>query len=461
MQTKTDEILKNSRRVHFVGIGGSGMFPLAQILKEEGYTVTGSDVNESSIVELERGMGIDVRIGHDAKNAEGADALVVTAALLAGNPEVAYAEKNNIPIIERADLLGRTSRVFDRSYCISGTHGKTTASSILTSIFVTAGLDPGAVIGGKLPIIGGYGRRGAGRLAVIEACEFKDTFLRLSPAYAVILNVDADHLDYFGTLDGVKSSFSRFAKLAERGVVANGDDKNTLDALDGLGVNAVLFGEGEGCDYKISDVRVGERARFSFTLTAPDGKSGRIALKIPGRHNVYNAAAAAVCALIEGLSFEDVARGVESFAGAGRRFEILGEFGGVTFADDYAHHPAELKVTLAAARAMGYNRVIAVFQPFTYSRTRLLLNEFAEVLSAADITVLSDIMGSREVNTFGVSSEDLAALIDGCRVFHSFDGICDFCLGEAKAGDLVITLGCGDIYKAANEMVRRCRTQKQ
>ncbi len=461
MNKTIDDILDSARRVHFVGIGGSGMFPLAQILKEEGFEVTGSDVNEGSIVELERGMGIDVHIGHSADNARGADALVVTAALLAGNPEVAYAQQHGIPVIERAQLLGRISRRLGRAYCISGTHGKTTTTSILTSIFVTAGLDPGAVVGGKLPIINGYGRCGAGRITVIEACEFKDTFLQLTPHYAVILNVDADHLDYFGSLEGVKKSFSRFAGLAEKGVIANGDDKNTLDALKGLGVNTVLFGEGEGCSYRISDVRDEGRAMYSFALTTPGGQCGRIALRIPGRHNVHNAAAAAVCALLEGLSFEDIWRGVAAFTGAGRRFEILGEFDGVTFADDYAHHPAELKVTLAAARAMGYNRIIAVFQPFTFSRTRMLLNEFAEVLSAADLVVLSDIMGSREVNTFGIYSEDLAALIPGSRVFHSFDGICGFCLGEAKAGDLVITLGCGDIYKAANEMVKRCRTQKQ
>ena len=457
MQTTTADILQHARRVHFVGIGGSGMFPLVEILLGEGYTITGSDVNEGSIIERERELGIEVHIGHDAAHAAGADALVVTAALLEGNPEVAYARQHGIPVIERAQLLGWTTERLGRAYCISGTHGKTTATSMLTSIFMTAGRDPSAVIGGKLPLIGGYGRRGSGDVMVVEACEFKDTFLELSPAYSVILNVDADHLDYFGTLDGVKASFRRFALLARDGVVANGDDANTLDVLKDLPCCTVLFGEGEHCDYRISDIETGPRMLCTFTLTAPDGRSGRLSLSVPGRHNVHNAAAAAVCALEAGVDFPAIAQGLASFSGAGRRFEVLGTFGGVTVADDYAHHPAEIAVTLAAALGMGYNRVIAVFQPFTFSRTEALLHEFADALSAADAVVLTDIMGSREINTTGITTQALCDLIPGAVWLHTFSDVCDHCLSIAREGDLILTLGCGDIYKAANEMVKRCK----
>lgn len=455
--TSVCEILRRARRLHFVGIGGSGMFPLVEILHAKGYTITGSDALEGSIIDREREMGLEVHIGHAAENVEGADALVVTAALLAGNPEVARAEELGIPVIERAELLGYVSSLYDSAFCISGTHGKTTTTSMLTSIFVEAGADPSAVIGGKLPLIHSYGLCGHSDKVVIEACEFKDTFLHLSPDFSVILNIDADHLDYFGSLDGVKKSFRAFAEKASRLIVANGDDRNTRDALDGIEKPVVWFGESKTCEYRITQIENYARAFHSFALTDPDGVThGPFRLSVPGRHNVWNAAAAAVCALLAGIGDEGIAAGFKSFQGAGRRFEILGEFGGVTIADDYAHHPAELRATLTAAKEMGYSRVIAVFQPFTYSRTKLLLNDFAEVLRLADVVVMTEIMGSREVNTFNIYTADLAAKIEGSVWFNSFEEICDHCLQIARPGDLILTLGCGDIYKAAKMMVKKC-----
>ena len=457
MEKRTEEILAKARRIHFVGIGGSGMFPLVEILHNDGYLITGSDVNEGSIIEYERAMGIRVTIGHDAANAVGADALVVTAALLEGNPEVAYADENGIPIITRAELLGWTTVHLGDSYCVCGTHGKTTTTCMLTSIFMEAGMDPSCVIGGKLPLIGGYGRRGSGDMMVVESCEFKDTFLHLSPTYPIILNVDADHLDYFGSLDGIKKSFRIFAEMAKNTIIANGDDANTLDTLKGIDRPVIYFGTGENCDYRISDIRKGDRAFYSFSLTSPDGNTESYSIGVPGEHNVFNGAAAVTAALIAGVTPEAIRRGLQGFRGAGRRFEILGEFNGVTFADDYAHHPTELRVTLDAAREMGYSRVIAVFQPFTFTRTSLLLDDFGEALRRADITVLSDIMGSREINTIGITSGDLQKLIPESIWLHTFPEICDKVLEIARPGDLVITLGCGDIYKAANMMVNKCR----
>jgi UDP-N-acetylmuramate--alanine ligase len=457
MVSRVADILENTKRLHFVGIGGSGMFPLVEILRGDGFEITGSDVNEGSITKRERELGIPVSIGHDAANVDGAGALVVSAALLDGNPEVGRARELGLPVIERAELLGFVTSRYSRAMCVSGTHGKTTASSMLTSIFLLAGRDPAAVIGGRLPLIGGYGRGGRSDYMVCEACEFKDTFLELEPYYSVILNIDADHLDYFGTVDRLKASFSRFAALAKKAVVAFGDDPNTVETLRDAGVPVVWFGEGENCRFRISDISDGGGALYGFSLSDGGAPAGRYRLSVPGRHNVFNAAAAAVCALLEGISPAAIQRGFDSFTGAGRRFEILGRFGGVTIADDYAHHPAELEATLAAAAGMGFGRIVAVFQPFTFSRTKMLLDDFARALSAADLVVLSEIMGSREVNTFGISSADLADKIPGAVCIKSFEDIADYCLASAKSGDLIITLGCGDIYKAAHLLVEKCK----
>lgn len=317
------------------------------------------------------------------------------------------------------------------------------------SILMLSGRDPAVIIGGKLPLIGGYGRTGDSDTVVVEACEYVDTFLHLDPAYSVILNIDADHLDYFGTLDGVKSSFSRFAKLARKAVIANRDDTNTVDALTDNEKKVVWFGQDPQSDYVICEIKNTGQARYSFCLTRKQETLGRFTLLVPGRHNVYNAAAAAVIAFENGCLPEDIQKGFDSFSGAGRRFEILGRRCGVTVADDYAHHPAEIKVTLQAAKDMGFNKVWAVFQPFTFSRTKQLLQEFADSLCIADRVVLTEIMGSREKNTFGVYTTDLAERIPGSVWFSEFRDVAEYCAGNAAENDLVITLGCGDIYKAA------------
>ncbi len=452
-QMNVDEILRGKHRIHFVGIGGSGMFPIVQILAAKGFEISGSDVNEGSIVDLERGMGIDVKIGHAAENIEGAEALVVTAALLPGNPEVDRARELGLPVIPRADMLGWLTEKAGTAVCISGTHGKTTTTSFLTSILYLAGRDPSAVIGGKLPLIHGYGLAGKGDEIVVEACEYVDTFLHLSPSVSVILNIDDDHLDYFGSIDGSMRSFRRFADMTRDFVIANGDDENTMKALDGCATRIVTFGGKESCDYIIRDVRRADRAFYAFTLWKGADEIGEFLLSIPGEHNVINAAAAAVAATELGLTKEEIYRGIASFKGAARRFEFLGERNGVTIADDYAHHPAELRATLASAKQMGYDRVIAVFQPFTYTRTKQHLDAFAEVLSAADLCIMTEIMGSREVNTVGIYTKDLAEKIPGSVWFPTMREVADYTLSVAKPGDLVLTLGCGDIYKCAHMML--------
>ncbi|MBR4827256.1 MAG: UDP-N-acetylmuramate--L-alanine ligase [Oscillospiraceae bacterium] len=444
------ELLKKGGRIHFVGIGGSGMFPIVQILHSLGHEISGSDVSEGSIVGYERAMGIDVCIGHKAENVDGASMLVVTAALFADNPEVARANELGIPVIPRADMFGYITTLYDNAMCVSGTHGKTTTTCMLTSILLKAGEDPSALIGGKLPLIDGYGRVGKSSNFVCEACEFKDTFLQLSPSYSIILNIDDDHLDYFGTIENSMKSFRRFADNASRAVVANCDDENTVKALSGFTGNIVWFGEGEDADYRITDAEAYDRAFFRFRISHHGEDLGEFRLKVPGRQNVFNAAAAIAASCEIGISADSCREGLESFRGAGRRFEILGEFKGATVADDYGHHPTELSVTLDAALAMGYDRVIAVFQPFTFSRTKLLLDDFAKALSKADVVVMTAIMGSREINTYGISTQDLADLIPGSVWFETFEEVRDHILSIARPGDLVLTMGCGDVYKCAH-----------
>ncbi len=457
MSKSVPELMNSIHKLHFVGIGGSGMFPLVEILLGEGYAITGSDLNESSIVKRERELGVTVYIGHRADQVGDAEALVVTAALLDGNPELEYAKAHGIPVIERAALLGYVTSRYPKAICISGTHGKTTATSMLTAVLYTAGMDPSAVIGGKLPLIGGYGRSGKTDWMVCEACEFKDTFLETDPYYAVILNIDADHLDYFGSVDRLKESFRTFATMARKAVIANGDDERTMSAIRGIPIPVITFGTAPTCDYVLSDIECYERAYHRFRLSTAGAEIGQFTLVVPGRHNVYNAAAAVVCALLEGVSPDVIQEALGLFRGAGRRFEILGVFDGVTIADDYAHHPAELEVTLDAAQQMGYNKVIAVFQPFTFTRTKMLLDEFAAALSRADAVVLTEIMGSREVNSYNITTQDLVDKIDGAVWFDTFEKVCRHCLSIVSPGDLIITLGCGDIYKAANRMVELCQ----
>ncbi len=451
-----DTLLKQVKRIHFIGIGGSGMCPLAEILHSEGYALSGSDNNESDTLARIRALGIPVTMGQRAENIEGAEMVVYTAALLKDNPELVAAKASGIPTFERAKLFGAISRLYKNCIGVCGTHGKTTVTSMTTQILLSADLDPSAVIGGKLPLIGANGRVGKSETFVCEACEFVDTFLELSPAVAVILNIDEDHLDYFKTLDNLILSFHKFAAMATDAVIYNGDDQNTLKAMKGIdGKTEITFGFAEKNDYSPANITDIRGAYYAFDVIYKGETLGHVQLKVPGRHNILNALAAIAASMHAGASFADCKKGLESFGGAGRRFENLGEYKGITFADDYAHHPAELRVTLEAAMKMGYNTVWAVFQPFTFSRTYMLMDDFAEVLQIPDRCVLTEIMGSREVNTYNVYTAQLAEKIPGSVWFNTFDEVADFVLQNAKAGDLVLTLGCGDIYKAAKIMIKK------
>ena len=454
MNEYIQSLLDKGGRIHFVGIGGSGMFPIVQILHSLGHEISGSDVNEGSIIDYEREMGITVSMGHKAENVDGAAMLVVTAALFNDNVEVARAKELGIPVIARADMFGYISSLYDNALCVSGTHGKTTTTCMLTSIMLKSMKDPSALIGGKLPLIHGYGRVGYSDTFVCEACEFKDTFLHLSPAYSIILNIDNDHLDYFGTIENSMASFNKFAHMASKGVIANCNDANTVTALSDV-KNVIWFGEGEKADYRIASCEPYDRAFYKFTLEHGGKSLGEFRLHVPGKHNVWNASAAIAAALEAGGTVQGCIEGLESFTGAGRRFQFLGTCNGFTVADDYGHHPTEIGATLEAAKKMGYRSVICVFQPFTYSRTKILLHDFAKQLAKADKVVMTAIMGSREKNTYGISTQDIADLLPGSVWFETFEEVRDYILSTAGDGDLVLTMGCGDIYKCAHMILEK------
>ncbi len=458
--TKTNEhLLDNVRRIHFVGIGGSGMCPLAEILLGKGYEITGSDAAQSDTLDRIRSLGIKVSMGHAPENVRGADLVVYTAAVKQDNPELAAAREWNIPAVERCVMLGYVASQFSQSIAVCGTHGKTTTTSMLTQILTMAGFDPTAVIGAKLPFLGSNSRTGQSEYMVCEACEYVDSFLHIYPAVTVMLNVDEDHLDYFGTLERIKESFTQFAGQTSDILVVNGDDDNTMFCVQGMeekGKKIVTFGFGDQNEYRavLSDK---SGVYDSFELMHGQEKIADIALNVPGKFNVMNALAAAAAAVTLGVPVQKAAEALNAFTGAHRRFESLGTFRGIDVADDFAHHPAELRVTLETAMKMGYQQVWAVFQPHTFSRTFTFLNEFAEVLSIPDHCILSEILPVRETNTYHIYAKDLAEKIPGCVWFETFEEIADYVTSRAKPGDLILTIGGGNVYMCADMIVKKLK----
>lgn len=453
MPAITEQQLNEYHKLHFVGVGGSGMFPLVQILLAQGHEISGSDNNPGDTIDQERAMGVKVTIGHSAENLGDAQAVVYSAAIMKDNVELVEAKKRGLPLIERSEMLGLLTRRYNNCVCVSGTHGKTTTTSMLTHLMLAAGLDPSAVIGGKLNAIGGSGRAGKSDSMVVEACEFVDTFLHLSPDIAVILNIDADHLDYFKTLDNIIKSFHRFGELTSRTVIYNGDDENSKKAVAGLDKKLISFGRSDKNDYYPKNIVWQNGAHCTFDLMHAGKKLAELTVNVPGEHNVLNAVAACAAAIEAGAPIEKLAEGLAAFTGVHRRFEILGKINGITIADDYAHHPAEIAATLRAAKKLNFKKVWAVFQPFTFSRTAILLDDFAKALPIADKVVMSAIMGGREINTYGITTADLAEKIPGSVWFETFGEISEYILKNAEDGDLVITLGCGDVYKCAKLML--------
>lgn len=448
------KLLDGVKRIHCIGCGGSGMFPLIQILHARGYALTGSDVEETKITQAERAMGMTVTLGHDAANLGDAQLVVYSAAIHDVNPELQAAHAHGIRTVERAALLGYVSRLYPHSMGVAGTHGKTTTTGMIVTMLELAGKDPAAVIGGKLPLIGGYGKVGGGDSIVVEACEYSETFLYLTSYLGIILNIDNDHLEYYGTMGKLKLAFQKFALLS-RTVVFNLDDPNTLDVMNSIDRPVLSFGIENDARFRAVNIREYRPGFYEFDVEELGEHFAHLRLNVPGYHNIYNALAMCCCVRPLGLQPADAERAAENFKGMGRRFEVKGECNGAVIVDDYAHHPTELAATLKTARSLGYQRVIAVHQPFTYSRTKALMQDFADVLRSADQVVLLPVMGSREVDDGSVRSEDLAAKIPGSVVVDGLDAAADWVRAHAGKGDLVVCMSCGDLYKAADKMVEQ------
>ncbi len=448
--SQLSEYMIPGRHAHLVGIGGVSMSPLAEVLHSIGLTVTGSDINEGDSVRHLRSLGIEIAIGHSADNIEGAEFIVRTAAAHDDNPEIAAARAAGVPVFERAQAWGYIMRSYKNAICIAGTHGKTTTTSMMTHILMSAHCDPTVMIGGTLPLLGAGHRVGKGDSIIMESCEYFDSFLSFSPTVAVILNIEADHLDYFKDLEDIQKSFRAFAaKVPENGsIVCCGDDGATMEALLPLGRELITFGTGELCTFRAVNIET-HGAGSEFDVVKNGEGLGHVTLRIPGIHNVKDAVAAIAAASCLGISVEACAEGLRSFTGAKRRFQFKGHLNGADVYDDYAHHPGELKALLDAAKTLPYERVIVAFQPHTYTRTKALFSDFVRELSRADKTYLAEIYAAREKNTVGISSRDLAAAIPGAEFCPDFEGLEEKLRADARKGDIVLTVGAGDIYKVA------------
>lgn len=449
--------------VHFIGIGGISMSGLAEILLQEGFTVSGSDSKESDITSLLKNLGATIRIGQQAENiTEDIDLIVYTAAIHPDNPEYKAALASGKPILTRAQLLGQIMSNYKYSVAVSGTHGKTTTTSMLSHVFLAAQADPTISIGGMLDAIGGNIRVGRSEYFVTEACEYTNSFHAFSPWISIILNVDADHLDFFSGIDEIIQSFRTFAqKLPDNGtLVINGEMDCLPIIIEDLNCNICTFGLSEDCKYSAADIEYDALGCASYTLKIDNKPVTRITLHVNGIHNVVNSLAAIATADTLHMEMADIRQGLEDFGGTRRRFEMKGVANGVTIVDDYAHHPTEIQATLSAAKRMEHNELWCVFQPHTYTRTKALLPEFAEALHLADHIVLTKIYAAREKDTGMVSSQNIAELLE--NKYHAdviylptFQEAEDYLKKNCKNNDLLITMGAGDVVNIGENLLKK------
>ncbi len=452
----------NPIHIHFIGIGGISMSGLAEILAEEHFVVSGSDARESVLTRHLKDIGIAVFYGQTAENiTEDIDLVVYTAAITNDNPELSCAREKGIPSMPRAELLGQIMDQYPDSVAVAGTHGKTTTTSMISQILLAAKADPTITVGGILNALGGNLRVGHSGTFLSEACEYTNSFLHFYPKYSIILNVEAEHLDFFKDIQDIRRSFRRFAEnTKENGaVIINGEIENYSGLTEGLAPQIITFGLSDACDYYPSAVVFDEKACASFTVMHRGQPLMEVSLNVPGMHNVSNSLSAVALALELKIPAETIALGLSAFSGADRRFQYKGTTDGVTVIDDYAHHPTEIRATLNAAAAYPHKRLVLTFQPHTYSRTKAFLDDFADVLSMADVVVLADIYAAREKNKYGISSADLLEKLRSkgceCYYFPSFPEIEEFLAKNCVNGDLLITMGAGDIVTVGENLLAR------
>lgn len=447
--------LSEYKRIHCIGIGGIGLSAIAEILISRGYRVSGSDMRESEITEKLAGDGAVIYIGHRKENADDKDLIIYSAAVGSDNPELVRANELGIPMITRAQALGALMGEYDKSIAISGTHGKTTTTSMVSLILKNAHKEPTILVGGNLSEINGNVYVGSNEYFVTEACEYMDSFLSLKPKMEIILNIDSDHLDYFKDVEHIASSFGKFAKLVpeDGAVIAYDANPFVKSVIEGL-PNAVTFGMNESCDYFASDICFNNDGMPTFSVNHGGERLCNIELSVPGEHNILNAMSAFACCHMLGIDVADIVSTLEAFRGTQRRFDILGvTSNGIRIIDDYAHHPTEIKATLSAVRNMKHNKLWCLFQPHTYTRTIALMDEFSTAFTDADEVVMAEIYAAREKNIYKLSSKTLVDKIKEndpskeVNFFTDFEDIAKYVYDNAEEGDLVLTMGAGDIFK--------------
>lgn len=450
----------NPVHIYFIGIGGISMSGLAEILLDKHFTVSGSDMKESELTNLLAGKGANIVYGQRYENiTDDIDVIVYTSAIKEDNPEWQAMKDKNIPSLSRAQLLGQLMKNYELPVAISGTHGKTTTTSMISEILLEADTDPTLSIGGIYKSIGGNIRVGQGKYFVTEACEYTNSFLSFFPKTAIVLNVEEDHLDFFKDINDIRSSFYEFAKLlpTDGTLIINSDIDNYRELCEGLKCKIVTYGFSENDDYFASDIIYNENGFPTFTVTTKDGRKNTYSLSVPGLHNISNALSAIAFADLEGIDYNVIATALKAFGGTNRRFDYKGTIGGVTIIDDYAHHPTEIRATLTAAENYPHNHLWCVFQPHTYTRTKAFMKEFAKALSLAENIILADIYAAREKDTLGISSktlqEEIEKLGKKCYYFPTFDEIENFLLENCINGDLLITMGAGDVVKIGENLI--------
>ena len=446
--------------VFFIGIGGISMSGLAEIINKEGFKVSGSDMKASDLTKHMESLGIQVYSGQKAENiADDVDLVVYTAAIHKDNPEFQRAVERHLPMLTRAEFLGQLMKNYRIPIAVSGTHGKTTTTSMLSHVLLQADTDPTLSIGGILKAIHGNIRVGGNQYFLTEACEYTNSFLSFYPKIGIILNIDADHLDFFKDLDDIRASFKKFTKLlpTDGTLIISSDIDNLSYFTDELNCNIITFGAQETSDYSAKDIIFDDFGRPTYTLLKKGEEVSQISLSVTGIHNVYNSLSAIATADLLHIDLDTTKKALLAFSGTDRRFEYKGEIGGVTIIDDYAHHPTEIKATLSAAQNYPHKKLWCVFQPHTFTRTKALMDEFAQALSMAENIILADIYPARETDNLGISSETLAKKIEDsgkkCFYFPSFGEIEEFLLEHCSAGDLLITMGAGDVVNIGNHLL--------
>ena len=448
--------LKKYKHVHCIGIGGIGLSGVAEVLNSRGYRVSGSDIKESAVTDGLRRKGIEVFIGHKAENLGDTDLLVFSAAVSQENPEIAEARRRGIPVISRAEALGAIMDDYKTSIAISGTHGKTTTTSMVSLILDNAKLSPTILVGGVLSEFKGNVKVGSSEYFVTEACEYMDSFLQLRPYVEIILNIDSDHLDYFKDIDHIARSFNTFAESVPKDGLVVAYDANPFvkSIIDKLSCRVISFGFSDTSDFYAKNIEFNLLGRPSYDLYHKGKYICRISLSVPGEHNVANSLAAIATCLSLGVDLDIIKRTLEDFTGTQRRFDIIGRTAsGVSVIDDYAHHPNEIRATLAAAQNIPHGRIWCLFQPHTYTRTMALFEQFADAFADADVVVLAEIYAAREKNIYKLSSR---SLMNEIKLRHpdkdvyfmpEFSSMAEFALNNTQENDIIITMGAGDIYK--------------